>query len=108
MAYEKHRDEKQVYDMDFVKRLAEGETISNPTVKVAQRSGKSLWTDRTAEFLGTPAPAVTGSKVQFVLKQAAAGEQLSSREYDVYVKADTSQGRIIVSTAELAVTSVAS
>lgn len=103
MPYEKHRDEKQVFDMDFVKRLAVGETLATPEVKISQRSGAKLWTDRTDEFLGTPAPQVVGTKVQFTLKQAAADEQVVTREYDVYVKADTNQGRILVSTAELVV-----
>lgn len=107
--FTKHRDAKDTFEFDFTKDLGAGETLSNPAVKVAQRTGKEQWTDRSAEFV-QGAPGISANvKVQFTLKAAAAAdEQLSTREYDVYVKADTSQGRIIVGTTELAVTRVGS
>jgi len=107
--FTKHRDARDVFEFDFTKDLAVGETISNPQVKVAQRTGKEQWTDRSAEFVTGSAIPVDDVKVQFTLKAAAAaGEQLTTRQYDVYVKADTSQGRILVGTTELEVTRVGS
>lgn len=104
MGFTKHRDEKETYEFDFTKRLAQGETLSTPVVKIAQRVGKELWTDRSGEFV-EGAPTIDGAKVQFTLKVAgAAGEQLSHRDYDVYVSATTNQGRILVGTTELDVT----
>jgi hypothetical protein len=107
--FTKHRDAKDTFLFDFTKDLAVGETLSVPAVKVAQRTGQEQWTDRSAEFvLGAPT-IVTNVKVQFTLKAAAAAsEQLTTRKYDVYVKADTSQGRILVGTTELEVTRVGS
>lgn len=111
MGFMKHRDEKETFEFDFTKRLVQGETLSLPQVKVAQRVGQELWQDRSVEFV-LGAPVVVGPanvKVQFTLKAAAAaGEQLAHRDYDVYVKADTSQGRILVGTVVLDVTKVGS
>lgn len=99
--FRKHRNEQEVYAFDFTKRLAVGETLSSPDVMVSQRVGQELWQDRTAEFLQGVA-SISGTKVQFTLKvAAAAGEQLAARDYDVYVKANTSQGRILVGTTPL-------
>lgn len=107
MAFIKHRDEKEIFEFDFTKRVVLGEILSLPAVKVAQRVGHELWQDRSAEFV-QGAPTVVGSKVQFTLKAAITGEQLAHRDYDVYVKADTSQGRILVGTTALDVTKVGS
>ena len=104
MPFAKHRNELEVYAFDFTKKLGQGETLSSPQVKVAQRVGQDLWQDRTAEFL-SGAPTISGTKVQFTLKVAAsASEQVASRDYDVYVSANTSGGRIVVGTTPLDVT----
>ena len=106
--FTKHRDAKDIFEFDFTKDLGASETLSNPQVKVAQRTGQELWTDRSAEFVQGSPTIVADKKVQFTLKVAAAGEQLAHRDYDVYVKADTSQGRILVGTTELDVVKVGS
>lgn len=106
MAFIKHRDEKEKFAFDFANRLAQGEILSAPQVKIAQRVGRDLWQDRTAEFLDG-APTIDTTKAQFTLKVAGAvGEQLSHRDYDVYVAVSTNQGRILVGTTTLDVVRV--
>ena len=103
MAFLKHRDEKEVFAFDFAARLVAGETLSNPAVKVTQRTG-SVYADKSAEFV-QGSPTVSGTKVQVTLKAAAAAnEQVSGPVYTVYAKADTSQGRILVGVTILEVT----
>lgn len=70
MAYQKHRDEKEIYSFDFASRLAQGETLSLPAVKVSRRVGQNVYADKTAEF-GAPTPVVAASKVNFTLHPAA-------------------------------------
>jgi hypothetical protein len=106
--FTKHRDEKETFEFDFTARLVQGETLSLPAVKVAQRIGQELWQDRSAEFVQGAPIVVANVKVQFTLKAAATDEQLAHRDYDVYVKADTSQGRILVGTTALDVVKVGS
>jgi hypothetical protein len=107
MAFLKHRDEKEVFAMDFALRLATGETLSNPGAKVTLKSG-ATYTDKSSEFI-VGSPTVSGSKVQVTMKAAvSAPDQAVGVDYVVYAKADTSQGRILVATTPLTVTAEAS
>jgi hypothetical protein len=105
MAFLKHRNEKEVFAFDFAARLAAGETLSAPEVKITLQSGTPpAYADKSAEFIDG-APTISGTKVQFTLKAAAApAEQTVSVWYVAYGKASTSAGRILVSTTELTVT----
>lgn len=103
--YEKHRDEAETYEFDFAERLVSGETIAAPQVTVSERVA-GAFVDRTSEFR-TAAPFVVGTRVQFTLIAAAqASHQASPRNYTIYLKVTTSQGRILVGTALLEVTAL--
>jgi hypothetical protein len=104
MPFLKHRNEKEVYAFDFTARLAGGETLSAPEVKITLRSGNPpAYADKSAEFLEGN-PTVSGTKVQFTLKPAAqAADQPAGAQYVAYGKATTSLGRILVSTTTLTV-----
>lgn len=108
MPFLKHRNELEVYAFEFAARLAVGETLSAPEVKITLRSGNPpTFTDKTSEFV-TGGPSVSGTKVQFTLKVAAqADQQAESVQYVAYGKASTSAGRILVSTTPLSVTAEA-
>lgn len=101
--YEKHRDERETYEFDFAQRLVGGETITAPELTVSEQSA-GTFVDRTAEFAADDG-VIAGTKVQFTLIAAAqATHQLAPRDYLVYIKVTTSQGRILVGTALLGVT----
>jgi hypothetical protein len=98
--YEKHRDERETFEFDFVNRLVAGETLSVPEVRVSRRT-MGVFEDKTAEFI-TSSAIISGTKVQFTLIAAAQGShQAAPCDYVVYCKATTSQGRILVGTAFL-------
>ncbi len=104
MPFLKHRNEIEVYAFDFAARLAVGETLSAPEVKITLRSGNPpTYADKTAEFV-QGSPTVSGAKVQFTLKVAAqAADQPAGAQYVAYGKTSTSLGRILVSTTTLTV-----
>lgn len=104
MAFQKHRDEREIFAIDLAQRLSVGEILSSPEVTVSLHADDGTWQDKTAEFL-TGAATISGTKVQFTLKNAASvGEQPASVRYMVYAKASTNAGRILVCTTNLTVT----
>jgi hypothetical protein len=104
MPFLKHRNEQEIYAFDFAARLAQGETLSAPEVKITLKSGNPpTYTDKTNEFLQGSA-TISTTKVQFTLKPAAqAADQAAGAQYVAYGKASTSLGRILVSTTTLTV-----
>lgn len=106
----KHRDESEVYEIDFTNRLASGETISSVTaLHVRKRNATSKdWANVSAEF-GAPSGVIngTGKKVSFTLGAAAANEQLRG-DYIVYCEVVTNTGEIVVETPWLSVDDPAS
>ncbi len=104
MPFLKHRTELELYAFDFAARLAVGETLSAPEVKITLKSGNpATYTDKSAEFI-QGSPTISGAKVQFTLKVAAqAADQPAGAQYVAYGKATTSLGRILVSTTTLTV-----
>lgn len=108
MPFRKHRNEQDVYAFEFAARLAVGETLSAPEVKITLRSGNPpTYADKTAEFV-QGSPTISGTKVQFTLKPAAqAADQPAGAQYVAYGKASTNTGRILVSTTSLTVSNKA-
>lgn len=88
----KHRQEREVYAVDFAALLSQGETLSSPSVTI---TALNATTDVTAQFRsGEPDPVVSGTEVQFWLKAASAGEQREGQYY-ILVKVTTSQARVL-------------
>lgn len=97
---EKHRDETERYAIDFVRRLDVGEDLTGePTIKVLLKSG-SGYEDKSADFIGTVEPALNGSRVEFELVAAAAGEQ-TQPYYIIEAFVLTTTGRAPVATVVL-------
>lgn len=101
MAFLKHRNERELFEIDFANRVAAGETLSAPEVQVAKPAGGTA--DVTTEFVETGSTVIVTTRLQFVLVVAAAGKQTAG-EYDVYGRVTTSQGRKLVGIAQLTVT----
>ena len=96
---EKHRDELEGFYIDFVQRLASGETISSvAAVRVHDGEGQNV----SAQF-GSPAGAVDGTKAVFTLADAQASSDQLPGVYTVYCEIVTSEGRRLVETPSLTV-----
>ena len=107
MAFEKHRDEKENYEIDFRQnRLSTGEALSTVTLAKVRKRTTLGWDDVTAEF-GTLAEGISGDKVQFILNPASGSDQQPG-VYQVLIKVLTDLARDIVATKALTVTGRAS
>jgi hypothetical protein len=91
----KHRDEVDDISVDFAPWLGVGETISTPVVTVLKRSG-AVWADVTANFVGTPAPAIVGSILSWRAKAGTGLTQPGNGTYAAHHKVSTNQARTLV------------
>ena len=112
MAIEKHRDEKDKYELDFgPNRLGSSENITSVVeAKIRKRDASGLgWTDVTAQF-GTLGEAIdaTLKKVEFTLNAAAASTDQLPGPYQVYIEVATDLSRNPIATKLLSVTGKAS
>lgn len=98
--YKKHREEKDIYEMSFANRVTGTEIISSPEARISYGTPTGEWIDATDELLGVT--VVVGSTIQFTLKDAASdADQVPSKNYRVFIKVNTDQGRILVGQADL-------
>lgn len=75
------------YFVDFAARLGTGETLTGPSVTAFDLTAGR---DVTADMIGTPAPAVSGTQVIFWYQGGVA-----NRDYFFGVKVGTSAGRTL-------------
>ena len=109
MAFEKHRDEKETYELDFAQnRLVGAETLSSVTLAKVRKRTTTGWEDVTTEFGALGAVVASGTKVQFTLHPAASASVQLAGVYQVLIKALTSTTRDVVDTVALTVSARAS
>lgn len=104
MSLTKHRDESEVFAIDFAARLEQGETLSSV---VALRLHKAAGGVVSTEF-GAPAGAINGAMVEFTLAAAAGPDDQAAGIYIIYCEVTTSAGETLVETPNLRVTDTAS
>jgi len=104
MSLNKHRDESEVFTIDFAARLGQAETLLSV---VALRLHKAAGAEVSAEF-GAPAGAVNGAMVSYTLAAAAGPTEQAAGIYIIYCEVTTSDGEILVETPSLTVTDTAS
>lgn len=83
------------YYVDFAPQLGVGETLASPTVTAFDLTAGA---DVTADMIGTPAPAISGTQVIFWYKGGVA-----NRRYFFGVKVNTSTGRTLEEDVDVAV-----
>lgn len=122
--FTKYREGRDTYEVRFDDVLAAGDELKEdtpaPTVTIEKSASSKLhdgewiadgpWEDATSEFIDDVVNVVDGTKLQFELKAAAAGEQLASEcdpvpslSYRVVAIATTNADRIVVAKHELVV-----
>lgn len=83
------------YYVDFGPQLGIGETLSSPVVTALDLTSGL---DVSAQMIGTPAPAVSGTQIIFWYKGGRIG-----RKYVFAVKVNTSTGRTLEEDVDVAV-----
>jgi hypothetical protein len=99
----KHRNEKEVFAIDFTARLEAGETLDSVLALRVQKDGAVV----SAQF-GSPAGAINGPRVEFTLDDAAGAADQPAGIYVIYCEVATSAGEEMVETPELKVTDTGS
>lgn len=100
----KHRDEVEAFAVDYRDRLNEGESITGtPVVRLHKKDG----TDVSEQFVITGI-TVENTRVVFTLGAAQAGTDQLAGNYDIYVRANTSDAEELVEIPEISITAKAS
>lgn len=91
----KHREERDVYAIDFANEIAAGETLNSPIVEILKGDA-----DVTDEFI-TETVAISGSTVQFWLEKAVADDEQLAGKYRIKCTVITSNDRELVAQNKL-------
>jgi hypothetical protein len=97
----KHRLEREVFEIDFTKRLDSSETISAPTILI-ERAGdvQDRWYDVTSDVFEST--VMNGTKaVQLTVKAATTSASQPGGDYRVTISVNSSLNRHVVAVVEM-------